>query len=1258
MSRTKITITSMNCQGLGNPKKRRDVFHYLREKCYSICFLQDTHFTSELENYVRAEWGYKCYFASCNSNSRGVAILFNNNFEFEVKKVYKDLGGNFIFVSIRAMDKDLLLVNLYGPNRDDPGFYSELEKRILEVGFENVVIGGDWNAVRNFYLDCHNYKHHNNPKASEQIDNLMDNLDLYDIWREFNPELLRYTWRRSQPFQQSRLDYFLTSDSICSYITEADIRPGYRTDHSLVTLSLEQGNESKRRLLWKFNSSLLRDEKYVGEIHEVINSVIEEYAATPYSPEDIIKIPKSEVQFVVSDQTFLDTLLMKIRSKTISYAVMKKRRDTEKEKMLDEYIGVLEGKSLLSMEERVELEKCKQDLVELREKRMRGVLLRSRARWVAEGERITRYFCSLEKRNYISKHMTKLQQNNGTVLVDDDDIVREVNLFYKTLYSKKSVENCEITDLIKDMPKLSSEERTSLEGKITLDEAGRVLKNMSNNKSPGSDGFTAEFFKFFWLQLGTFVVRSLNEGFEKKEMSTTQKEGVIICIPKGDRPKEFIKNWRPISLLNVVYKICSGCIAARLKGVLSSIISEDQTGFVPNRYLGDNVRLIYDIIYELLRTKQPGLLLCLDFEKAFDTVDLGFMFGVLKAFGCGPDFCQWVEALYKNIKSTVSVNGKMAQWFSVERGCRQGDPVSPYLFVMCVEILALLIRQNKDISGVKVRDVETKILQYADDTELMLEGDVKSFEESVGTIDYFGKISGLLLNKDKTIAVWLGSKRNSPLRYMPHLNMEWNPNKFKILGIWFTNDLKNCEEMNYNAIFLEIKKMYKVWLKRQITPLGRVAVLKSLILSKITHLWLLLPNPPDRLIHELQRSVFYFIWNKKRDRISRQTAIKNLRQGGLGIPDIVKQIHALKLTWVRKMFFSNHKWKHLLYQVFPKASILEKIGADLPDNCFLNSFWKDVFKAYKALDQKVEIESGKDLCSEPLFHNANLKIENKSVYYKHWIERDVFCIGHLLENDGSFLSYVSFTHKYGIITDFVTYNGFVSAVKRYARRAGICVNGNIVNDKNKLTSVIYSSPRGGRFFYDLLVENTSEPNCCRKWKEKLCKEVHWPEPFKKIQKIQDVKLKWFQIRIVHRILGTNITLQKMAVTDSNKCSFCLMEKEDIQHIFWNCPHVANFWQSFQNVLNDKCDNISLSLTENIVLFGCDANFKSDNLFDLVLLLAKFCIYTCRFDNTKPTVDLFVQKLKARYEIEKCNAQRDMSYGTFRARWHTYVPLFQ
>ena len=623
------------------------------------------------------------------------------------------------------------------------------------------------------------------------------------------------------------------------------------------------------------------------------------------------------------------------------------------------------------------LEKDKQELVAIRDKRMEGVLLRSRARWIADGEKITKYFCGLEKRNYISKQMTKLTLNNGEEICESKDIIKEVKVFYERLYSERQVEDCEILDMAQDIPVLTLQEKTSLEGEITLAEASLVLRNMKNYKSPGSDRFTAEFFKFFWLQLGSFVVRSLNDGFRKGELSTTQKEGVIICIPKGDKSKDLIKNWRPISLLNV-YKIGSACVAKRLKSVLPSLISEDQTGFMANRYIGDNIRLIYDLISYLYRKNKPGLLLCLDFEKAFDSVDWKFLFKVLRAFGFGPDICQWISTFYKDIKSSVTVNGQLSQWFAIQRGCRQVDPISLYLFILCVEILAIMIRQNKHIKGIFIGESEYKISQSADDTEITLEGDKNSFEETVKTINTFGKASGLFLNAGKTSAIWFGNKQNSLVKYMPHLQMEWNPPKFKILGIWFTNDLKECEVLNFSEKFLEIRALYKVCLKRQITPLGRVAVLKSLILSKIIHLWMLLPNPLDNLVNELQKTVFQFVWNRKQDRISRKIAVRSIAKGGLGIPNIKTYINALKLIWIKKLKTSEHKWKSIIKSTYPKVVWFEQLGSSLHfQEHKVNKFWSHVFMAYKEFSKQIHVENSEELVAEPIFCNQNILVGNR-----------------------------------------------------------------------------------------------------------------------------------------------------------------------------------------------------------------------------------------------------------------------------------------
>ena len=206
-----------------------------------------------------------------------------------------------------------------------------------------------------------------------------------------------------------------------------------------------------------------------------------------------------------------------------------------------------------------------------------------------------------------------------------------------------------------------------------------------------------------------------------------------------------------------------------------------------------------------------------------------------------------------------------------------------------------MIRQHNNIQGIHINGTEHKISQFADDTEIILQGDKLSFEETISSIETFSKFSGLCLNSNKTNAVWLGSKQNSPTQYMLHLQMNWNPEKLKIVGIWFTNNLDNCIMENFNEKIIDIKALFKIWIKRQITPLGRIAVLQSLILSKLVHIWMLLPNPPDEIIMFYKKKFFSFVWNNKRDRINRKTSIQPLNKGGLGIPVIKHYIKALQL---------------------------------------------------------------------------------------------------------------------------------------------------------------------------------------------------------------------------------------------------------------------------------------------------------------------------------------------------------------------------
>ena len=497
----KITLCSLNCQGLGDPRKRRDVLHYLRSKNFSIICLQDTHFTKDMEKIISNEWGYKVYFNSFRSNSRGVAVFFKNNFEFKVLNTFKDNSGNLLIIDIEIENHRITLVNLYGPNIDDPSFYEKLEINVNKFGNNNIIMVGDWNLLLNPDIDGTNYKHINNPNARKKVLKLINDFNLYDVWREENMEKNTFTWKRKLPsgrIQMGRLDFFLISESLINYSLNEKILPSYRSDHSVVSLALQFTKTPKAKTYWKFNSSLLNNPNFITEMKNVFLNVKKQYAATPYNLEKLEEVDNDIFEPVINPQLFLDVILLESRSKTIAFSSAVKKKDINLEKELETQIEHLEYSNLETHFETIKNKK--EQLQLLREKKLKGTLIRSRARWVEQGEKGSRYFCNLENRNFISKRMSSVIDRDGNEITDFDEINNEVLKFYKQLYKSKEndIENIDLNvRLEEDTPKLSDEEAIAIEGSITIKEAGEALKNMKNNKSPGSTGFTAEFFKFF-----------------------------------------------------------------------------------------------------------------------------------------------------------------------------------------------------------------------------------------------------------------------------------------------------------------------------------------------------------------------------------------------------------------------------------------------------------------------------------------------------------------------------------------------------------------------------------------------------------------------------------------------------------------------------------------------------------------------------------------------------------------------------------------
>ena len=281
-----------------------------------------------------------------------------------------------------------------------------------------------------------------------------------------------------------------------------------------------------------------------------------------------------------------------------------------------------------------------------------------------------------------------MRADDGSVTSDQEGLSRLLCSFYSDLFSASPCDPVAQASLLSNVSvKLSPAESLVCEGPLSQGECFAALQSMARGRTPGCDGLPMEFYLRFWSVLGADLVLVLNSAFTSGLMSRSQRRGIItLSFKKGDRLDP--RNWRPITLLNVDYKIASHSISARLLKVLDSLVARDQSCCVPGRFIGENVAFIRDVVDYCSLSSTPAALISLEQEKAFDRVDWSFLRSVLISMGFGPSFVKWVDLFYCNSRSSVNVNGYISNSFPLSRGVRQGCPLSPLLYVLVVEVLA------------------------------------------------------------------------------------------------------------------------------------------------------------------------------------------------------------------------------------------------------------------------------------------------------------------------------------------------------------------------------------------------------------------------------------------------------------------------------------------------------------------------------------------------------------------------------------------
>lgn len=434
--------------------------------------------------------------------------------------------------------------------------------------------------------------------------------------------------------------------------------------------------------------------------------------------------------------------------------------------------------------------------------------------------------------------------------------------------------------------------------------------------------FLSRCIRFFFTEIKKPLLESFNFSFQQGILSNSQREGVISILLKQNpdgkyKDPKWLKNWRPLTLLCCDTRILFKCIALRIKNIIGDVINNNQAGFIKGRFIGDNLRQILDTIHFYENHQEPGLLFIADFEKAFDKIQWKFIKQCLSFFNFGKNLIQWFETLYNHPVSRVINNGHISDTFLLTQGVRQGCPLSPYLFILCIEILAIKIRNNPDISGLFPNGKEIKLTMYADDAIFFIKPTQSTLEGLIRELNTFSKISGLKPNFAKCNILRIGTLKDTNFILNSSVPVKWINGDVNLLGIHLPDNFKEIVKFNYERRMEKADRILQPWRGNSLTIQGKVTLINTLVIPQFTHLLMLLPSPSMKFFKHFEQKMFKFIWNNKQDKIKRQYLYNSYDNGGLNLKNLRMMDCSLKASWVAKIYH-NKQWitSQRLYSAF------------------------------------------------------------------------------------------------------------------------------------------------------------------------------------------------------------------------------------------------------------------------------------------------------------------------------------------------------
>ena len=1196
-----LNIISLNVRGLGDANKRRTIFNYYRPKCDVLC-LQETHSTEECSKVWTNEWGGRAMFAHGTSTSRGCAILVKKSARLEIVANRTGQDGRMVACTVIHENKKINIVNIYGPNQDNPEFFEQVATHFRDK-CENLIVIGDFNTVMNQDLDRNTQQAPRNVKANNKIKSLCEEMMLQDIWRSQNGDTRRYSWYRSDKransiqygfnnIQASRLDYALMSVGMCNMVHNCFYFNGICTDHSAFFLGIDITQQERGPGFWKLNCQLLSKKEILDSINKLIDKIVNKTDESDMSSLEKWEYCKEQVR---------------IKFKALA------KQDADDDKIavsqLAEQVTELESRvTELSESENTLLYKSKEDLEELLFKRTKSVMFRSKAKWYMEGEQNTKYFYSLEKSRYNAKTCTAIFNKEGIITTDATEIIELQRQFYQELYTHDPSTQFQMENVLSTKAEgISASEDHFTEHEVTV-----AIKGMKNNSCPGSDGLPAEFYKVFWGKIKVLFMAVVRDAYQDRLLHRSARKGVLNLIPKGNKDTRVLQNLRPITLLNADYKIIEKLIANRMMCALEVMIHQDQTGFIPNRRIAANIRKILDAIQceEHKEEDPPTIILSCDYVKCFDRVELAGVLGAMEQFGFSRYLRTWVEIIYTEFTLKVQNNGFFSSNVDATRGLHQGGPASNAIFLTVAELLACNLRRNvgTNIRGLYVKDILQFLNQFADDMDVCMKDDGKSLQYVVRCINEFGASTGFALNYDKTTVYRVDSSKNSIAKKYTETEFKWTVEGINVLGVEITVDEDELIRRNYNPLIQKTQNILNQWSHRTLSLVGKVNVVNTLVASIYVYKMSILSPLPKEYIIQINRIVEDYLWNKRRPKISLKT-LQNLKTGnGLGLVNFEVKDAALKAAWVKTLVSGQYQEElvnrfiqpqlgRMIWTCNLRHTDVEKAFPRTP------AFWREVLKAwcrYHYTDAKDDKR-----CEQIVWFNSNIKAGGAPLWMPKPAASGLMYVSQLYENSSLITPKVA-NERYSMST--MEYNTVVCALPReYKEKGSECNDADVYVDPKYAEYM--KADKTVAHVYKNLVENSPGPTQAElKWAKILNMPVSINSAIRCVwQATLVAKLRSFQYRLLMHALVTNIELKRWGKREEDLCSFCGSYTETYEHLFVMCDKIQNVWIGAQEVCQSYGENL---MTRNAASILLNHNVNS-KLVTTVMTITKQYIYAKR-----------------------------------------------